>query len=74
MKGVQGSLKDESPRAGLDSSGCPAKFGKHTIYEIQTADFHGSPLHATNLLKTHSPQNACRLRQCFWCGALRDKG
>jgi hypothetical protein len=35
----------------LDSSGKPATYGKHLFYEIQTADFHGSPLHAAKHLR-----------------------
>ncbi|HWB08608.1 MAG TPA: hypothetical protein VG826_05265 [Pirellulales bacterium] len=56
---------------GLDSSGCPTKFGKHMFYEIQTADFHGSPLHATTLLKNHFPQAAAGFSSAFeaeFCG------
>lgn len=34
-----------------DSHSKPTKFGKHLLYEIQTSDFHGSPLHAVKLLE-----------------------
>lgn len=30
----------------VGADGVPDKYGKHLHYEIQTADFHGSPLHA----------------------------
>ena len=30
----------------LDQRGKPIRFGDHLFYEIQTSDFHGSPLHA----------------------------
>lgn len=35
-----------------DDSGVPVEFGNHLIYEIQTADFHGSPLHAVQSLES----------------------
>jgi Restriction endonuclease NotI len=35
----------------LDAAGKPVEFGKHLFYEIQTADFHGSPLHAAKHLR-----------------------
>jgi hypothetical protein len=41
---------------GLDpSSGAPSEFGQHVFYEIQTSDFHGSPLHAVAMLKDLCP-------------------
>ena len=43
---------------GLDKEGKPSKFGKHLFYEIQTADFHGSPLHAAKLLRKSCPKDA----------------
>ncbi len=56
---------DASPGAAVDMSvievlaadarGEPSKFGKHLFYEIQTADFHGSPLHAAAALRGLCP-------------------
>lgn len=44
---------------GLDErTGEPSEFGKHVIYEIQTADFHGSPLHAVRHLQALCPQGS----------------
>jgi hypothetical protein len=40
----------------LDIDGKPIAFGKHLFYEIQTSDFHGSPLHAAALLRDACPQ------------------
>jgi hypothetical protein len=41
---------------GLGASGAePDRFGKHMFYEIQTADFHGSPLHAVRRLRGLCP-------------------
>jgi hypothetical protein len=34
-----------------DATGMPSELGQHLIYEIQTADFHGSPLHAVKALE-----------------------
>lgn len=34
-----------------DNAGAPSVFGRHMMYEIQTADFHGSPLHAVQALE-----------------------
>lgn len=53
---------DSSPGAKVDNSvieitgldagtGMPNQFGQHMFFEIQTADFHGSPLHAVRLLR-----------------------
>lgn len=39
----------------VDEAGRPSQFGKHMFYEIQTADFHGSPLHAVRQLREHLP-------------------
>ncbi|MCX7429048.1 MAG: hypothetical protein NTW96_25905 [Planctomycetia bacterium] len=39
----------------VDKEGKPARFGDHLFYEIQTADFHGSPLHAAELLRNSCP-------------------
>lgn len=36
-------------------SGEPDAFGQHMFYEIQTADFHGSPLHAVRKLRELLP-------------------
>lgn len=36
---------------GCAHDGMPTSFGKHVFFEIQTADFHGSPLHAVNGLE-----------------------
>lgn len=58
-----------SPGAKVDMSvieliglGIPSKtpptFGRHIFYEIQTADFHGSPLHAATLLKQACPSGS----------------
>lgn len=33
----------------------PNRFGNHLFFEIQTADFHGSPLHAVRLLRERLP-------------------
>lgn len=58
----------ESPGTKVDVSiievtdctddGVPSEFGKHLFFEIQTADFHGSPLHAVggleNLLRSEA--------------------
>ncbi len=43
---------------GMNAAGQPTGFGKHMFYEIQTADFHGSPLHAVRLLRQHLPLKA----------------
>lgn len=41
---------------GLDANADePDRFGKHMFYEIQTADFHGSPLHAVRRLRGLCP-------------------
>ncbi|MCK6530603.1 hypothetical protein L6R50_24585 [Myxococcota bacterium] len=37
-------------------TGEPRRFGKHMFFEIQTADFHGSPLHAVRLLREALPR------------------
>jgi hypothetical protein len=53
---------NDSPGAKVDNSvieitgidpatGKPSQYGKHLFVEIQTADFHGSPLHAVRLLR-----------------------
>lgn len=57
---------DASPGAAVDMSvievleaeenGKPLTFGKHLFYEIQTSDFHGSPLHAAALLRALCPR------------------
>jgi hypothetical protein len=39
-----------------DEDGVPNGYGEHFFYEIQTADFHGSPLHAAGLLKKACPK------------------
>ena len=36
----------------------PTSYGKHMLYEIQTADFHGSPLHAVRKLRALCPRVA----------------
>jgi hypothetical protein len=41
---------------GIGPNGKPTEFGKHLLYEIQTSDFHGSPLHAAEHLKTLCPK------------------
>lgn len=57
---------DASPGAKVDVSiiellatdaatGVPSEFGRHVFYEIQTSDFHGSPLHAIGLLQGLCP-------------------
>ncbi len=57
---------DASPGAKVDVSileilatdpatGIPSKFGQHVFYEVQTSDFHGSPLHAIGLLQGLCP-------------------
>lgn len=38
--------------------GAPSEFGKHLFFEIQTADFHGSPLHAVRLLSEKCPRGS----------------
>ena len=38
-----------------DETGTPVKFGRHFFYEIQTSDFHGSPLHAFGALADLCP-------------------
>jgi hypothetical protein len=43
--------KPWNPTSSLDADGKPSTFGKHLFYEIQTADFHGSPLHAAQALR-----------------------
>lgn len=53
---------DNSPGTKVDVSiievtacnhkGVPAEFGRFIFFEIQTADFHGSPLHAIKALQT----------------------
>lgn len=40
-----------------DPEGKPASFGRHLYFEIQTADFHGSPLHAVGALEALSDQH-----------------
>lgn len=35
----------------------PTDFGQHMLYEIQTADFHGSPLHAVRKLRELCPRH-----------------
>lgn len=40
-----------------DKDGVPNLDGDHFFYEIQTADFHGSPLHAASLLKECCPKD-----------------
>ncbi len=57
---------DASPGAAVDMSvievldaeenGKPLTFGNHLFYEIQTSDFHGSPLHAAALLRDSCPR------------------
>lgn len=37
------------------ATGLPSEFGQHVFYEIQTSDFHGSPLHAVALLQALCP-------------------
>jgi len=39
-------------------TGVPSRFGKHLFFEIQTADFHGSPLHAVRKLAKKCPRGA----------------
>ena len=56
---------DASPGAAVDMSvievtavdrqGRPTQFGNHLFYEIQTSDFHGSPLHAAAILRDCCP-------------------
>lgn len=46
-----------------NESGTPSEFGKHLIYEIQTADFHGSPLHAVKELEEIFPEG-CESEDC----------
>lgn len=41
-----------------DRTGEPVDFGRHMFYEIQTADFHGSPLHAVRKLREMLPTKA----------------
>jgi len=36
----------------VEGTGEPSRFGQHMLYEIQTADFHGSPLHAVRKLRS----------------------
>ncbi len=43
---------------GCDESGKPDAFGEHMFFEIQTADFHGSPLPAVQLLREKCPRNS----------------
>jgi hypothetical protein len=38
-----------------DETGRPTNYGNHLFYEIQTADFHGSPLHAASHLRDLCP-------------------
>lgn len=38
-----------------DETGRPTEYGNHVFYEIQTADFHGSPLHAASHLRELCP-------------------
>lgn len=45
---------------GCEGNGLPSSFGKHMFFEIQAADFHGSPLHAVKLLADKCPQGAER--------------
>lgn len=62
---------EASPGAAVDISvfevleseedGKPLTFGKHLFYEIQTADFHGSPLHAAALLRDLCAKGAASL-------------
>lgn len=47
-------------RAVDKDSGEPTEFGSHLMYEIQTSDFHGSPLHAVRALETLSPRGQGR--------------
>jgi hypothetical protein len=59
---------DASPGAAVDMSvievtaadpdGKPSQFGDHLFYEIQTSDFHGSPLHAAALLRDLCPRGS----------------
>ena len=37
-------------------TGEPNQYGRHMFFEIQTADFHGSPLHAVRLLRERCQQ------------------
>jgi len=41
-------------------TGSPETFGQHVFYEIQTSDFHGSPLHAVHLLQEICPANSTK--------------
>jgi hypothetical protein len=43
-----------------DDHGTPSDFGNHLFYEIQTSDFHGSPLHAAALLRDACPKDGPR--------------
>lgn len=64
---------DASPGAAVDMSvievkqadklGKPLRFGDHLFCEIQTSDFHGSPLHAAKLLRDLCPQ--CRAKSSY---------
>ncbi|WP_197453409.1 PDDEXK family nuclease [Caulifigura coniformis] len=45
---------------GLDESGQPLTFGNHLLFEIQTSDFHGSPLHAAGALRAVCPRGEAR--------------
>ena len=45
---------------GLDVTGKPGECGKHLFFEIQTSDFHGSPLHAAEALKRLCPRGGRR--------------
>ncbi|WP_221088245.1 PDDEXK family nuclease [Deinococcus aquaedulcis] len=53
-----GALVDTSvvEVSAVDASGAPSTFGRHLFYEIQTADFHGSPLHVATRLKALCPR------------------
>lgn len=47
--------------SSCDEAGLPNGYGRHVHFEIQTADFHGSPLHAVDALEelavsTSSPE------------------
>ncbi len=57
-----------------DATGTPDQFGKHMFFEIQTADFHGSPLHAVRLLREKCPQDTAEPYQSTIAASPHDCG
>ncbi len=56
------------------ATGEPSEYGRHMFFEIQTTDFHGSPLHAVRRLREKCQQGTTELYHDRIEGALHDCG